>query len=166
MRSHSAMGQFCMKSTQFYNLIIDFLPGAIPSSGISHLPFVGPVSPSISAAQPSGRAITVPTCPVNNLSKTSAFQLSTSTHFSSFSPIGSTKKDTQQDQSFQDPLNSQLPSTLPWPFPPGLSLALPSHSQNGNENEVEPSTPSPPSLPQMSHPRLIRSHSAMGNCIF
>ena len=149
-----------------------FLLGAIPSSmsGMSHLPFVGPVSPSQSFSIPpdvqlGGCEIAIPACPVNNPSKTSAFPLSTSTSFSSFSPIGSTSMRVQSDKGFQEPQNPQLPSTLPWPFPPGLSLPAPSQSQNATEHQIQPHFPSAqsPTLPSLPRPRLIRSHSIMGN---
>ena len=150
------------------------LPGAIPSSmsGTSHLPFVGPDSPSQSFSIPpnarlGGCEIAIPACPVivNNPSKTSAFPLSTSNSFSSFSPIGSASTRAQPEKGFQEPQNPQLPSTLPWPFPPGLSLPAPSQSQNAAEHQIQsqfPSTPSP-TLPSLPRPRLIRSHSVMGN---
>ena len=148
------------------------LPGAIPSSisGISHLPFVGPVSPNQSFAIPpdaqlGGCEIAIPACPVNNPSKTSAFPLSTSTSFSSFSPIGSASTRAQPEKGFQEPQNLQLPSTLPWPFPPGLSLPAPSQSQNAAEHQIQSQFPltQSPTLPSLPRPRLIRSHSVMGN---
>ena len=172
MRSHSAMGEFCMKSIKSDNFRIDhtffLLPGAITSSmsGMSHLPIVGPVSQTQSFsvppnAQPNGCEceIAIPASPVNNPSKTSAFPLSTSTSLSSFSPIGSTRA--HPEKGHQEHQNPQLP----WPFPPGLSLPVPSQSQNTTEYQIQPQFPST-QYPSQPRPRLIRSHSVMGNCLF
>merc|ERR1712192_281186 len=73
----------------------------------------------------------------------------------------------QLEKGFQEPQNPQLPSTLPWPFPPGLSLPAPSQSQNATEHQIQPqflSTQSP-TLPSLPRPRLIRSHSVMGTAV-
>ena len=153
-----------MKSTQSV-MVLFLVSGAIPSSmsGMSNLPFLGPASPSQSFSlppniQPNGCdcEIAIPASPVNN-SSFKNFPLSTSTSLSSFAPISLTSARAQPEKGLNQ--NPQLPSTLPWPFPPGLSLPAPPQSQNATEF---PST-QPSSQPR---PRLIRSHSVMGNCHF
>ena len=172
MRSHSAMGLFCIlknafiESTQFCKFSIGHssLPGAIPSSmsGVSNLPFFGPpASPSQSFSIPPNNAqqpnngcqweIAIPVSPVKNPGG-KTFPLSTSTSFSSFSPIDSTSSTRTQPENNQNP---QLPSTLPWPFPPGLSLPAPAQSQN----QIQFAS-------TQSRPRLIRSHSVLGKFAF
>ena len=145
--------------------------GAIQSSvsGSGQLLFGGQVSqvpPNAIPLPPT--TTTIPASPVKNPSRASGFPITASSSFSSFSPLGLSAKASSQEPPDHHHHQEQQQPTLPWPFPPGLSLALPppppqAQLANGPQHQFPPARSSSP--PPMDRPRLIRSHSVMGKLL-